>query len=321
MNGQSQIYVVAAVVGIIVIVAMALCFAILFYAYSKQRTRVISSGLDDKEVAENIEEEKKRYVKKLSVKYKNKKDAPLFAVANSRTFLEESQGYETMMTKKIYRKSLDYSHKRIKGWERLGDVVYALFIIIALALAGFGIYMSATGQDIFIGNTSYIVIETGSMETKNEDNAYLEEEGLDNQITQYSLIGIDKVDSIADIQMYDVIAFKDFDGNTIVHRVVGIHTDSETGAITLTTQGDANNGSADFEYSIGEDRLIGRWDGYQNYALGIIVTYLRSTLGIIALCGFGIFLMAYSIADSAIDRSWDERMGVVADDLDAKAAA
>lgn len=317
MEGQSKLYMVAAIIGIIVILAMALTFAMLFSAYSRQRRKVLHGGLDDESVTDQLEGLKKKYLK-----FKRKKrkkdgmdDLPLFAVANSRTALLERRSLDS--EEGIYVKSIERSkaHEKIMG--AIGDAVYGLVIIVALVLAAFGIFMASNDKPVFIGNTSYIVIQTGSMEEKNEDNDYLVDNHLDNQIEQYSLIGIDKVDSIADIKMYDVIAFYDYDGNIIVHRVVAIRTDEDTGEITLETQGDANNGSMTDEMSIGQDRLVGIWDGYQNYALGIIITYLRSTLGIIALCGFGVFLFAYSIADSKVDKAFQDRMLVIAKEKDA----
>ena len=157
---------------------------------------------------------------------------------------------------------------------------------------------------------------TGSMEDKNPENDYLIENDLDDQITQYSLIGIDKIDSINEIELYDIIAFYDSDENIIVHRVIAIR--EEEGIKYIQTQGDANTGSINDEIAITEDRIIGIYDGYQNYGLGITITYLRSTLGIIALCGFGVFLLVYSISESNIDKAYEERLEYLAIEKDKK---
>lgn len=170
-------------------------------------------------------------------------------------------------------------------------------------------------ESLIINNTSYIVIQTGSMEEANPDNEYLLENDLDDQIKQYSLIGIEHTD-FDKVELYDVIAFHDSDGNIIVHRVVGIHDDD--GERTLQTRGDSNNASMDDEMAIAKKDFIGTYDGYQNYGLGITVTYLRSTLGIIALCGFGLFLLAYSITDGLIDKAYQERIGGIAKEWDYK---
>lgn len=282
--GQSQLYLVASIIGIIVIIAMAACFGILFFLYTKQRCKIYRVGAEDENVSQDLEEIKVKYLKKH----------------------EEEEN--------IYAKSLEHRKKKSHAIGVIGDVIYGIIIVIALALAGFGIYLSATNQPLFINDTSYLVIMTGSMEDKNQENDYLIENDLDDQITQYSLIGIDKIDSIDEIKLYDIIAFYDSDENIIVHRVIAIR--EEKGIKYIQTQGDANTGSITDEIAITEDRIIGIYDGYQNYGLGITITYLRSTLGIIALCGFGVFLLVYSISESNIDKAYEERLEYLAIEKD-----
>lgn len=282
--GQSQLYLVASIIGIIVIIAMAACFGILFFLYTKQRCKIYRVGAEDENVSQDLEEIKVKYLKKH----------------------EEEEN--------IYAKSLEHRKKKSHAIGVIGDVIYGIIIVIALALAGFGIYLSATNQPLFINDTSYLVIMTGSMEDKNPENDYLIENDLDDQITQYSLIGIDKIDSIDEIELYDIIAFYDSDENIIVHRVIAIR--EEEGIKYIQTQGDANTGSINDEIAITEDRIIGIYDGYQNYGLGITITYLRSTLGIIALCGFGVFLLVYSISESNIDKAYEERLEYLAIEKD-----
>lgn len=282
--GQSQLYLVASIIGIIVIIAMAACFGILFFLYTKQRCKIYRVGAEDENVSQDLEYIKVKYLKKH----------------------EEEEN--------IYAKSLEHRKKKSHAIGVIGDVIYGIIIVIALALAGFGIYLSATNQPLFINDTSYLVIMTGSMEDKNPENDYLIENDLDDQITQYSLIGIDKIDSIDEIELYDIIAFYDSDENIIVHRVIAIR--EEKGIKYIQTQGDANTGSITDEIAITEDRIIGIYDGYQNYGLGIIITYLRSTLGIIALCGFGVFLLVYSISESNIDKAYEERLEYLAIEKD-----
>ena len=48
MEGQSQLYTVASVIGVIVIFAMAACFAILFAVYANQKIKNLRGGLLNK---------------------------------------------------------------------------------------------------------------------------------------------------------------------------------------------------------------------------------------------------------------------------------
>ncbi len=304
MEGQSQLYTVASVIGIIVIFAMAACFAILFSVYANQRIKNIRGGLDDENLGKDLDRMMNRYLDHSFNSYRRKATSvrdrnaePQFPAPNSK--VEDG----------LYVASLKDAQRGSTVLVRIGNVLYVVFIVLCLALAGFGIYMNSSDQPIFINNTSYIVIMTGSMEEKNPDNEYLLENDLDDQITQYSLIGIEHTDFDA-VENYDVIAFYDSDHNIIVHRVIAIHEDN--GERTLQTRGDSNNASIDDEMAITEEEFIGTYSGFQNYGLGITITYLRSTLGIIALCGFGLFLLAYSIADGKIDKAYQERIGGIA---------
>ncbi len=310
MEGQSQLYTVASVIGVIVIFAMAACFAILFAVYANQKIKNLRGGLDDENLGKDLDRMMGRYLDRSFNKYRRRASHERDAVDEPEFF-----GPDSKVEDGLYTLSLKDCQRGSTFLVRLGNVLYAIFIVACLAFAAFGIYMNTTDQPIFINNTSYIVIQTGSMEEANPDNEYLLENDLDDQIKQYSLIGIEHTD-FDKVELYDVIAFHDSDGNIIVHRVVGIHDDD--GERTLQTRGDSNNASMDDEMAIAKKDFIGTYDGYQNYGLGITVTYLRSTLGIIALCGFGLFLLAYSITDGLIDKAYQERIGGIAKEWDYK---
>lgn len=308
MEGQSQLYTVATVIGVIVIFAMALCFAILFFGYANQKIKNLKGGLDDEALGKDLEKMSGRYLdssfnhfRRKATAKRDRSDEPQFA------------GPDSKIEKGLYSASLQSAQRGSTTAVRVGNVLYGIFIVVCLALAAFGIYMSSSSQPIFINNTSYIVIMTGSMEEKNKDNDYLFDNKLDDQIQQYSLIGIEHTD-FDDVKLYDVIAFYDQDRNIIVHRVVAIR--EQDGVRTLQTRGDSNNASMNDEMNITEKEFIGTYDGFQNYGLGITITYLRSSLGIIALCGFGLFLLAYSIADNKIDKAYEERIGSIAQKWD-----
>ena len=300
MEGQSQLYTVASVIGVIVVFAMAACFAILFAVYANQRIKNIRGGLDDENLSKDLDRMMNRYLDRSFNSYRRK-------ATSVRDKSEEPEFPQPNVKKEdgLYVSSLKDAQRGSTALVRFGNFLYVLFIVLCLGLAGFGIYMNSSDQPIFINNTSYIVIMTGSMEERNPDNEYLLENDLDDQITQYSLIGIEHTD-FDKVEQYDVIAFYDSDKNIIVHRVIAIH--DEDGPRTLQTRGDSNNASLDDEMAITKERFIGTYSGFENYGLGITITYLRSTLGIIALCGFGLFLLAYSIADGKIDQAYQERI-------------
>lgn len=302
MDGQSKLQTTAIVIGIIVIACMVICFALLFLHYSKQRRKVIDGGLADPEIDTELESIRTRVFKRLSRK-KPEKPEPVPSLndsANSRTSLA-LQSDDPLPVKLTYTEALTEDRRRRRSLSAIADAVYGIFVAILLILAGLGIASAATADGVtFIGDTALLVVVTSSMETADEDNTYLEENSLDDRIEQYSLISLERVTSTQEVSLYDVIAFTDSSGDVIVHRVIAINDDG-----TLRTRGDANTGSYSFELYVDDDQLIGVWTGWQSYGLGVTVTYLRSTLGIIALVGAGCFLIAYCSAEDYLERAYD----------------
>ncbi len=154
---------------------------------------------------------------------------------------------------------------------------------------------------------------TGSMEEAYEGNTYLKDKGLENQITQYSMIGVEKVNP-EEVALYDVLAFKNTKGETIVHRLIRI--DSTEDGYRYTFRGDANSGSASYETALKFDSILGRYNGFQNYGLGVAITYFKSTAGIIALSSTAVFLVAYEVSEELIDKEYKERNQIVAEAYD-----
>ena len=189
MEGQSQLYTVASVIGVIVVFAMAACFAILFAVYANQRIKNIRGGLDDENLSKDLDRMMNRYLDRSFNSYRRK-------ATSVRDKSEEPEFPQPNVKKEdgLYVSSLKDAQRGSTALVRFGNFLYVLFIVLCLGLAGFGIYMNSSDQPIFINNTSYIVIMTGSMEERNPDNEYLLENDLDDQITQYSLIGIEHTD-------------------------------------------------------------------------------------------------------------------------------
>ena len=72
------------------------------------------------------------------------------------------------------------------------------------------------------------------METVNESNTYIQENNLTNQIETYSLIGIDKVSSDEEIELYEDVDFiMDYDKKELVFPILNID-----GKNSRLTQGD-----------------------------------------------------------------------------------
>lgn len=185
---------------------------------------------------------------------------------------------------------------------------FLIFVVFGISLA-----FKVNDQTLFIGNTSYITILTGSMETIYDGNTYIKDNNLTDQIEQYSLIGIDKINE-EDIKLYDVIAYK-HDDVIYVHRVIKIMENAE-GVKLFTLRGDANSDSLTFELGVRYENIVGKYNGFSNYGLGVTLIYLQSNIGIVALLSGFLFLIMFDFSEEGIENSYDSRESYVAKDID-----
>ncbi len=170
--------------------------------------------------------------------------------------------------------------------------------------------MKSNDQITYFGDKTYLVIQTSSMASINENNKYLKDGSIDSKdrmntrISQYAFIGIDKFKSEDQIKVYDIVAFR-MDDKIIVHRVYSIG--EKDGHKLFTFRGDANPASMSGEINVTSDRIVGVFDGYQNQVLGSIVIYIQSGTGLISVFAIAIVLMVYIFYYDRIDLRLTDR--------------
>ena len=194
------------------------------------------------------------------------------------------------------------------------------FVIFGVLIVtfSFALTFKLNNQNLYFFDTTYLAIRTGSMETVNESNTYIQENNLTNQIETYSLIGIDKVSSDEEIELYDILAYK-YKGTTYVHRVIKIFTDEETGTTCYTLRGDANISSLSFETNITLDDIVGKYNGYQNYGLGVAFFYLQSNIGIVAIISAMLFVISFDFSEGKIEKAYYKRSEYILEQIEEKA--
>lgn len=310
MSGQERLYILALIISIFVIIGITTIFSLLFFLYSLYKVKNISRGDEDKSLKEEFD---KSYFKK------NKRK----------------------LTK------LDF-YKKEKKKDRIFHGVVDTFI--GTVIVGFlfiflvGLSFSVTDNNVSIYGNTYITILSPSMEEKNEKNTYLEENHLDNQILQYSLISIKSVEKKEDIKLYDIVAirlkesevsetlieqtnsFSLLEDNSnseednidnyiiLVHRVIDIYegdedvdVKTEEGKTYFTTRGDSNSASFDEEKQIPFESIIGVYTGFNSYYAGVFIIYFKSSIGIIAILSAALFLFLAAISEEKITKSYDKR--------------
>lgn len=194
------------------------------------------------------------------------------------------------------------------------------YIVLSIVLVFFGValYSKFSHNPIFFGDSSLVVIATGSMSEKNPLNEYLYDNNLNNQFDAYDVIGISKYQSQEDIKLYDVIAYHNDDQDIIVHRIVEID-ELDNGEIVYITQGDANeDNDAYSQYGsyLTYDRIIGHYNESRFPGVGIFVIFLQSSAGIITIVAIAYCLFMFDYYNSKYERLIVERTNKLVELLD-----
>ncbi len=201
-----------------------------------------------------------------------------------------------------------------KFFKVLGKVFSYIILGIVLIVFGISLYSKIRGNTIVFGNSTLVVIASGSMSEKNND--YVKNNpSLNNQFDTYDIIGITRYSSQDQVKLYDVIAYKNKKDVTIVHRIVEIKKDSEGNDVYLT-QGDSNlasDNSNASQYSgyLTFDRIIGHYNELRVKGLGIFVIFLQSPAGIVTICSVVYCLLMFDYFSSKYKKAIIERTNLL----------
>ena len=177
--------------------------------------------------------------------------------------------------------------KSKKAWRLVGKIFSYVLLGVVFAFFVFSLASKIQNNTMLFGDSTLVVIASGSMSEKNNDIIKKHPE-LNNQFDTYDIIGITKYQKQEEISLFDVVAYKNKKNITIVHRIVEIHTDEKTGEVSYLTQGDTNlyaDNTSNSQYAgyLTYDKIIGKYDGRRIKGLGIFVIFLQSPAGIVTV--------------------------------------
>lgn len=268
------------IVSAISLVCFAIVYICIFSFYYFNRKKCIENKLEDNEVIKILDKDVEKYDKK-----KNKK----------LSFIET-----------YYKRK-----KRKKVGNIISNSIVGIFLVALIGFFVWATVMKSNDQITYFGDKTYLVVQTSSMASINDNNKYLKDGSIDSKdkmntrISQYAFIGIDKFKSEDQIKVYDIVAFR-MDDKIIVHRVYSIGEEKD-GHKLFTFRGDANPASMSGEINVTSDRIVGVFDGYQNQVLGSIVIYIQSGTGLISVFAIAIVLMVYIFYYDRIDLRLTDR--------------
>lgn len=269
------------IVSAISLVCFAIVYICIFSFYYFNRKKCIENKLEDNEVIKILDKDVEKYDKKKSKKL---------------SFIET-----------YYKRK-----KRKKVGNIISNSIVGIFLVALIGFFVWATVMKSNDQITYFGDKTYLVVQTSSMASINDNNKFLKDGSIDSKdkmntrISQYAFIGIDKFKSEDQIKVYDIVAFR-MDDKIIVHRVYSISIGEKDGHKLFTFRGDANPASMSGEINVTSDRIVGVFDGYQNQVLGSIVIYIQSGTGLISVFAIAIVLMVYIFYYDRIDLRLTDR--------------
>ena len=144
-------------------------------------------------------------------------------------------------------------------------------------------------------------ITSGSMSGKDASNVYLKENNLNNQFPTGSTILLHRMPEKNDLNIYDVVAYKNKKGITVVHRIIGCGFYDSTGHFTQTNnvktsnyfifRGDYNTAN-DSDY-VDYSSMIGIYKGEYVPYLGYFIQFAQSYFGLACFVAIVAIIISY----------------------------
>jgi len=206
--------------------------------------------------------------------------------------------------------------KVIKSKKRSSAVKNTLFYIVMtliIPIFVFSLINKFQGNATMMGNSTIMVVASGSMSEKNEANDYLVTNNLNNQFNTYDIIVLEKVNNPYSLGMYDVIAFKNDEGINVIHRIVG-YGDFVDGKPTYITRGDSNNSNDKYHPKF--DDVIGRYTNKKILGIGIFVVFFQSAPGIMTVVAMIYVLTMMDRINNKMEKAQQERINHLAAVID-----
>lgn len=212
-------------------------------------------------------------------------------------------GLEDTEIRREYRKTAPIS--------RIGAFVSTLLsVVICLALCAvfaFSIYLKATEDRAANGTPALHVVKSDSMSYKAEENTYLTENGLDDQLQTFDLIVTRALPDEKDLQLYDIVVYE-VDGMYIIHRIVEIeeansyHPDQRW----FRTQGDAV--PSQDRLPVVYEQMRGIYQGERVPFVGSFVMFMQSPAGWLCILLVLFAIITTPIVEKKVEREKRARL-------------
>ena len=200
--------------------------------------------------------------------------------------------------------------KRIK-YTKIADYVLSGVVCLAFVAVFIGSLLISCSEDASVNaRSAFRVVLTGSMAEKHEDNEYLWQNGLDDQLQTFDLIRTEPLPDEMELELYDIVVYE-VDDILLIHRIVEIeepnaaHPDCRH----FRFQGDAVESPDRFPVLYEQMRAIYRGD--RTPFVGSFVLFMQSPAGWLCILLTVIAMIASPILDNVLTKEREKRLALI----------
>ena len=162
------------------------------------------------------------------------------------------------------------------------------------------------------GDTTVLVVSSGSMSSKNASNSYLKEYKLNNQIQTYDIVSFKEVNKSNPIKQFDIVAYINKENNIIIHRVIDMV--ELNGEARYITRGDANTVSD--TYMPRARDILGTYTNKSVPFFGAFVLFFQSFTGILTMLLIAYILVFISLLYDKYQKVFLSRENLLSEKID-----
>lgn len=192
--------------------------------------------------------------------------------------------------------------------ERVFSATLCAFLCILFLLVGVS---SCVGNNTVKNLPAIKVIASTSMSEKYENNKYLFQNNLNDQLQLFDVVLLHELPKEEDIELYDIVVYEHISGALLIHRIVGIEAPNEAhpDEYHFLLQGDAVHYPDTFPVRYEQMRSIYRGERIPN--IGSFVYFMQSPAGIICLILLVVCLVLMPVADNIIRKHEYKRVRIL----------
>jgi signal peptidase I len=123
-------------------------------------------------------------------------------------------------------KEFENKKKKKASSKVLDCVVSTVLCVVLLVAFVFSLVVNLQENTYFENLPTLKIVTSSSMATRYENNTYLFENNLTDQVKVYDLLFTYKAPAEEELELYDIVVYE-VDGNMVLHRIIGIEEPNE----------------------------------------------------------------------------------------------